>query len=148
MYMRDEKEERSKQDQTNNKPRQHNTPKTVTFPKKNELLRVGFEPTPLYTLDRTLYQLSCLGPGPNLTSHSAPGEQANYQYVRMSNIFSSPVDGFRQKKSGATGGGKFPHGGTAAGRGGTSSHLHPPPAPSHGANRKSEWWANIKQTLN
>ena len=64
----------------------------------------------------------------------------------MSNIFSSPVDGFRQKKSGATGGGKFPHGGTAAGRGGTSSHLHPPPAPSHGANRKSECWANIKQT--
>ena len=44
MYMRDEKEERSKQDQTNNKPRQHtcNTPKAVTFPKKNELLRVGF----------------------------------------------------------------------------------------------------------
>ena len=39
VLMRDQrrKEERSKQGQTNNKAKQHNTPKTVTFPKKNEL---------------------------------------------------------------------------------------------------------------
>ena len=45
--MRDErrKEERSKQDQTNNKAKQHSTPKAVTFPKKNELPQVGLEPT-------------------------------------------------------------------------------------------------------
>ena len=30
------KEERSKQDQTNNKAKKHSTPKAVTFPKKNE----------------------------------------------------------------------------------------------------------------
>ena len=35
------KEERSKQGQTNNKEKQHSTPKAVTFPKKNELPRVG-----------------------------------------------------------------------------------------------------------
>ena len=45
------KEERSKQGQTNNKAKQHSTPKAVTFPKKNELPRVGLEPTILYTLD-------------------------------------------------------------------------------------------------
>ena len=39
--MRDEEEERSKQGQTNNKAKQHSTPKAVTFPKKNELPRVG-----------------------------------------------------------------------------------------------------------
>ena len=50
------KEERSKQGQTN-KAKQHNTPKAVTFPKKNELPRVGLELTTLYTLDRALYQL-------------------------------------------------------------------------------------------
>ena len=45
--MRDErrKEERSKQGQTNNKAKQHSTPKAVTFPKKNELPQVGIEPT-------------------------------------------------------------------------------------------------------
>ena len=36
------KEERSKQGHTNNKAEQHNTPKAVTFLKKNELLRVGY----------------------------------------------------------------------------------------------------------
>ena len=48
--MRDErrKEERSKQGQANNKAKQHSTPKVVTFPKKNELPRVGIEPTTLY----------------------------------------------------------------------------------------------------
>ena len=34
------KEERSKQGQTNNKAKQHSTPKAVTFPKKNELPHV------------------------------------------------------------------------------------------------------------
>ena len=42
--MRVEKEERSEQGQTNNKAKQHSTPKAVTFPKKNELPRVGLEP--------------------------------------------------------------------------------------------------------
>ena len=40
VLMRDEKEERSKQGQTNNKAKQHGTPKAVTFPKKNELPQV------------------------------------------------------------------------------------------------------------
>ena len=47
------KEERSKQGHKNNKAKQHSTPKAkqhstpkaVTFPKKNELSRVGLEPT-------------------------------------------------------------------------------------------------------
>ena len=49
------KEERREQGQTNNKAKQHSTPKAVTFPKKNELPQVGLEPTTLYTLDRVLY---------------------------------------------------------------------------------------------
>ena len=49
------KEGKSKQGQTNNKVKQHSTPKAVTFPKKNELPRVGLEPTTLYTLDRALH---------------------------------------------------------------------------------------------
>ena len=44
------KEERKKQARSN-KAKQHSTPKAVTFPKKNELPRVGLEPTTLYTLD-------------------------------------------------------------------------------------------------
>ena len=55
------KKERSKQGQTNNKAKQHSTPKAVTFPRKNELPQVGLEPTTLYTLDRALYQLSYRG---------------------------------------------------------------------------------------
>ena len=49
--MRDEKEGRkkqarsNKQGQTNNKAKQHSTPKAVTFPKKNELPRVGLKAT-------------------------------------------------------------------------------------------------------
>ena len=39
---------RKKQGQTNNKAKQHNTPKAVTSPKKNELPRVGLESTTLY----------------------------------------------------------------------------------------------------
>ena len=59
--MRDEKEERKKQARSNKqtiKAKQHSTPKAVTFPRKNELRRVGLEPTTLHTLDRALYQLS------------------------------------------------------------------------------------------
>ena len=44
VHVREMKEERSKQGQTNNKAKQHSTPKAVTFPKKNELPRVGLEP--------------------------------------------------------------------------------------------------------
>ena len=40
VLMRDEKEGRSKQGQTNNMVKQHSTPKAVTFPKKNELPQV------------------------------------------------------------------------------------------------------------
>ena len=43
------KKEASKVKQTN-KAKQHSTPKAVTFPRKNELPRVGLEPTTLYTL--------------------------------------------------------------------------------------------------
>ena len=57
MLMRDAKEERSKQGHTNNKAK-IDTPKAVTVPKNNVLPRVGFEPTTLRTLDRTVYQLS------------------------------------------------------------------------------------------
>ena len=48
------KEKRSKQGHTNNKAKQHSTPKAVTFP-KNELPRVGLEPTTLYTLDMYIH---------------------------------------------------------------------------------------------
>ena len=37
--------------------KQHSTPKAFTFPKKNELPRVGLEPTTLYTLDSALYHV-------------------------------------------------------------------------------------------
>ena len=42
---------------------QHTTPKAVTFPKKNELSRVGLEPMILYTLDRAFYhvRVNCSG---------------------------------------------------------------------------------------
>ena len=49
------KEGRSKQGQTNNKAKQHSTPKAVTFLKKNKLPEVGSEPMTLHTLDRALY---------------------------------------------------------------------------------------------
>ena len=87
MLMRDE--ERSKQGQTNNKAKLHSTPKVVTFPKKNELPQVGLEHTTLYTLDRALYQLS-FRLGPNLTSHSAPDEQA-YQGFGSHQGFAGPL---------------------------------------------------------
>ena len=59
--MRDEKEgKRSKQGQTNNKAKQHSTPKAVIFPKKNELSRVGLEPTTLTTLDRCIVHVVVL----------------------------------------------------------------------------------------
>ena len=37
------------------KEERHSTPNAITFPKKDELPRVGLEPTILYTLDRVLY---------------------------------------------------------------------------------------------
>ena len=40
IIMRCEKEGRSKQGQTNNKAKQHSTPKAVNFPKKNDLPQV------------------------------------------------------------------------------------------------------------
>ena len=54
------KEEASKVKQTT---RQSNTahPRQSLFLRKNELPRVGLEPTTLYTLDRALYQLSYRG---------------------------------------------------------------------------------------
>ena len=49
VLIRDKKDrERSKQGQTNNKAKQHSTPKAVTFPKKNELPRVGGTPVVRY----------------------------------------------------------------------------------------------------
>ena len=61
MFLMRDAEGRNKErkKQTNNKSKQHNTPLAVMFPKKYELLWVGFEPMPLYILDRALYQLSC-----------------------------------------------------------------------------------------
>ena len=47
--------ERKKEASKVKQAKQHSTLKAVTFPKKNELPRVGFEPTTLYTLDRALY---------------------------------------------------------------------------------------------
>ena len=55
--MRDERRKGKKA----NKAKQHSTPKAVTFPKKNELPRVGLEPTTLYTLDRAPLPLSYQG---------------------------------------------------------------------------------------
>ena len=58
VLMRDEKEGRSKQGQTNNKTKQHSTPKAVTFPKRNGLPRVGLEPATLYMYRREYGQLT------------------------------------------------------------------------------------------
>ena len=76
------KKERSKVKQTN-KAKQHSTPKAVTFPRK-KLAASGGTRThdTLYSRQSALptelpRQLSWLGP--NLTSHSTPDEQANYQ---------------------------------------------------------------------
>ena len=79
MLMRDEegrKKEASKVIQITIKAKQHSTSKavTVTFPRKNELLPVEFEPTTLYTLDGTLYQLN----GSNLTSHSVSDKHVTF----------------------------------------------------------------------
>ena len=51
--MRDEKEGRSKQGQTNNKAKQRSTPKAITFPKKNELPRVVLKPMTLHSRQST-----------------------------------------------------------------------------------------------
>ena len=50
--MRDEKEGRKEEASKVKKAKQPSTPKAVTFHKKNELPRVGLEPTTLYTPDR------------------------------------------------------------------------------------------------
>ena len=72
------KEERSKQGQTNieigrgkitgrkerkkknNKAKQHSTPKAVTFPKENELPRVGLKPMTLYTCTSKISKVTVL----------------------------------------------------------------------------------------
>ena len=61
--MRDEKEERKKQARSNKQTRQSNTayPRQSLFLEKISCLRLGLEPTTLYTLDRVLYQLSYRG---------------------------------------------------------------------------------------
>ena len=74
--MRDEKEERSKQGQTNNKAKQQSTPKVVSClgwdsKQRQSTLKTEHSTTQLPR------QLSWLGP--NLTSHSTPDEQANHQ---------------------------------------------------------------------
>ena len=56
------KEEASKQ--TNNKAKQHHTPKAVTFPKKNVLPRVGLKPTTFYILDRC--SMVCMDSAPGM----------------------------------------------------------------------------------
>ena len=74
MLMRGEEE---RKEEASNKAKQHNTPKAVTFPKKDELPWVGLEPTTLYTLHSRQIalpaelprQLSWLGPNLNLIVH-------------------------------------------------------------------------------
>ena len=73
-----QKEERSKQGQTNNKAKQHSTLTAVTFPKKNELPQVGLS-NPRHSGQSALplsYQGSSAGWAQ--TSHSTPDEQAYY----------------------------------------------------------------------
>ena len=79
------KEEKSKLSHANNKAKQHNTPKAVTFPKKNELPQVGLEPTTLYTLGRALYQLSyILYPPPPPPPHPHPPPAVSGRSVKKS----------------------------------------------------------------
>ena len=81
MLMRDAEGRKKEAIKVKQTTRQSNTthPRQSFFLSKNELPRVGLEPTTLYTL---LYQLSWLGP--NLTSHSALEEQANmYMCIYM-----------------------------------------------------------------
>ena len=49
------KKEASKVKQTTRQSNTAHPRQSYTFPKKNELPRVGLEPTTLYTLDRALY---------------------------------------------------------------------------------------------
>ena len=85
--MRDEKEERKKQARSNkqtNKAKQHSTPKAVTFPRKNELPRVGLKPMTLYTRDRALYQLSYRG-------SSAGWAQISHLIAHLMNMYMCSV---------------------------------------------------------
>ena len=60
--MRDEEGKKKEESKVIQTTRQSNTahPRQSLFQRKNELPRVGFEPTTLHTLDRVLYQLSYL----------------------------------------------------------------------------------------
>ena len=59
VLMRDEKEGMKKQARsTNNKAKQHSTPKAVTFPKKNELPRVGLN-VYIVQVENTAHTESC-----------------------------------------------------------------------------------------
>ena len=58
VLMRDEKKGRKKQARSN----KHSTP---TFPKKNELPRVGLKTTTFYTLDSALHVYTCKHLQPN-----------------------------------------------------------------------------------
>ena len=84
------KEESSKQGQTNNKAKQHSTPKAVTFPRKNELPRVGLEPTTLYTLDRAHVHVHVLmrdekeGRKKQARSNKQQGKLSNTAHPRQS----------------------------------------------------------------
>ena len=74
------KEERSKQGQIN-KPKQHSIPKAVTFSNKNELPRVGLEPTTLYTLDR-----ACIGILAILQVLHSPVNQVSFIVIPVSQV--------------------------------------------------------------
>ena len=69
VLMRDEKEGRSKEGQTNKKAKQHSTPKAVTFPKKNDMymymyvnMRENTVKPNAHIQSRIVnYNLSCIG---------------------------------------------------------------------------------------
>ena len=71
------KEEISKQGQTNDKARQDSTPKAVTFPEKNELPRVGLEPT------THVYYISCT----QLHVHTQNVLAYMYMYMHVALIY-------------------------------------------------------------
>ena len=89
--MRDEKEERSKQGQTNNKAKQHSTPKAVTFPNKNELPQVGLgtHDTQNALPAELPRQLSWLGPMYNVHVHVYNSGETTSNIAMFSSIFPS-----------------------------------------------------------
>ena len=54
---------RRKKEASKVKTKQHNTPKVVTFPNKNELPRVGLEPMTLHSRLSALPRVGCLSMG-------------------------------------------------------------------------------------